>query len=141
MEEQEFFNIAIKSFLDSALGVVGFFSSDSSDSMNCLADLTLCLRNLATQGKQYTDWDTLFNNTSRLVSFAAENRYYKRVYMAMNVVLSFLFQYYKASENIFKQQRLINAMKQYWIIFTRNPFRKIAYNIMCAERIVQRVSR
>jgi len=135
------YNLAINSFLYSALGVLGTFSSESPNEMNRLVDATLCLRDLAKLGDKYTEWNRLSESVNYIIEASVGKRRYNRVCVAMSAVLGYIAAYYKAPENVFKQQRLNESLKKYWIIETRDPVYKTLFKIMPAQRIIQKSSR
>lgn len=135
------YNLVIKSFLNSALSTLGSFKPKSRTEMNCLADAIICMRHLTKEQNKYTEWDTLRGNIKKLIEFSAGNKYYNRVYFAMNQVIVYMSQYYKAPENFFKQQRLLESVRKYWVAVTRNPVQKMLYKMMSQQRFVQKASR
>ncbi|MBO4625815.1 MAG: hypothetical protein J5679_00865 [Alphaproteobacteria bacterium] len=134
------YDSAINTFLYSAQGVLGEFSSESPKEMSNLADVTLCLKELAKTGNKYTDWTKLGDSLNRLID-AADTRHYGRVGLVVRVVLGNVSAYYKAPENTFKQQRLNNSLKRYWVVATRDPVYKTLFSIMPAQRVIQKNSR
>ena len=141
MEENINFDLVIKSFLNSALSVLGGFKPKSREEMNCLADAIICMRHLTKEQNKYTEWDTLCDNIKKLTDFSAGNKYYNRVYSAMNLVVKYIAQYYKASENSFKQQRLLESVRKYWVAVKHGIVGKVMYQLMSKERLVKKISR
>lgn len=141
MEENINFDLVIKSFLNSALSVLGGFKPKSRQEMNCLADAIICARHLVNQQNKYTDWNTLFDNINNIISISADNRYYNRVYLAMNQAFGHIAQYYKAPENSFKQQRLLKSVRKYWVAVKHGIVGKVMYQLMSKERLVKKISR
>ena len=141
MEENINFDLVIKSFLNSALCALGGFKPNSRKEMNCLADATICTRHLAKEQNKYTDWNTLFDNVNNLISISAGNRYCNRVYLTMNQVFGRIAQYYKAPENFFKQQRLLESVRKYWVAVKHGIVGKVMYQLMSKERLVKKISR
>jgi len=131
----------IKSFLNSALTNIGAFIPKSSKDADIVVDATFCVRNLAKIGAKYTEWDKLFKSINNLITLSVGNKHYERVYATMNIVFGYMAQYYKASENVFKQIRLENALRNYWIAATQNPIQKMLYKFMSMKRISKQTSR